>query len=152
MTKVLAFIVAISLCFRVLAADLVWSAAGAQAGRSVKGVGATASDTFGEGATDGMNLSRVGGFAVWICADEGETITTAFELTASAFHPYLEIWDPAPAWNLSGSTTGERCEYLDAFPVFSPTGRVAYAPSAGAVSGGGITIWIVATSSAGNLI
>jgi hypothetical protein len=151
MIKVLSFIVAIAISFPVLAADFVWTMADTNAARSVKGVGAAA-DTFGEGATDGMALANTKGFAVWVCADLGETITTAFVLTAYAQHPYLALWGPAPIWDLSGSETGVRCEYLDAFPVFSPAGRVGYAPSAGAVSSGDVTIWIVATGNSGELI
>ena len=141
----------VALAVNAFAADFAWSAASSQAGRSVKGIGAT-SDTFGEGATDGMNLTKVGGFAVWVCADEGETIKTAVELTAYAYHSYVAAWAPAPVWNLAGSQTGVQCEYLDAFPVYSPVGRVGYAPSAGAVSSGDLTIWILATSAAGDSI
>ena len=151
MKRVPFFIIAILLYSQAFAADFVWTMASTNAARSVKGVGAAA-DTFGEGATDGMSLANTKGFAVWVCADLGETITTAFTLTAYAQHPYLELWGPAPVWNLSGSETGVRCEYFDAFPVFSPAGRVGYAPSAGAVSSGDVKIWIVATGNSGELI
>lgn len=151
MRKVLASIFAVAVCYQVHAADFVWTPASTQASRSVKGVGAAA-DTFGEGTTDGMPLDHVGGFAVWVCADSGQTITTAIELTAYAYHSYLAVWAQAPVWNLAGTKTGVRCEYLDAFPVYSPAGRVGYAPSAGAVSSGNLTIWIFATSPAGDSI
>ena len=140
--------------FRAVAADLAWTPASTNSSRSVQGVGG-ASDTFDTtSTTDGMALSRVGGFAVWVCADEGETVTTSFVLEALAFHPFLSIWTAdAPEWDIPNAQggTGERCQYMQAFKVFSPAGRVGYQPTAGAVSGGDITIWIVATTVTGDL-
>lgn len=128
-------------------ADCTWSAI-TGATRSRQGVGAV-SCTLTPATADaaaGMWLNGVAGFAVWVCADAGQTITTAFSLTAYAQEPYSLLWGPQPEWNATTTSTGTRCAPIGTgFKVDSPAGRVAYAPSAGAVSSGGITIKIIAT-------
>jgi hypothetical protein len=129
-------------------ANFAWTLTGA---RSATGTGAAA-DTFGAGDTDGMNLDAVGGFGVYVEADETRTISTAFALKAYAKNPITGRWSRAPGWDLAGSITGDRGEYLGGFEVVSPAGRVAYVPSAGAVSAGNVSIQIVATGVKGEAL
>jgi hypothetical protein len=144
MMKILTLVLGLMLVAQqTYAADCTWSAANASAERSVVGTGAIGC-TFSTSA-QGMDLSGVKGFSVEVCADSGQTIATAFSLSAWVRDPYLALWMPAPVWNLTSITTGVRCVYLDGWNVVSPQGRVGYSPSAGTVSSGSISIRITAT-------
>jgi len=144
-----AIVVVLALLFAgpAFATDCVWSAI-TGATRSRKGVGAVnCTLTVATAAADaGMWLNAAGGFSVWVCADAEQTITAAFSLTAYAQEPYSLLWGPQPAWDVASTSTGSRCAPIGTgWRVDSPAGRVAFAPSAGAVSSGGITIKIIAT-------
>jgi hypothetical protein len=145
--KTILAILSLLVAFPSFAADCTWSAI-TGATRSRQGVGA-ASCTLTPATADaaaGMWLNGVGGFSVWVCADAGQTITTAFSLTAYAQEPYSLLWGPQPQWDATTTATGARCIPIGSgFQVDSPAGRVAYGVSAGAVSSGNITIKIVAT-------
>jgi hypothetical protein len=132
---------------KTLAADCTWATiSGAE--RSVQATGA-ANCTFTVAtatATAGMNMVGVGGFSVEVCADSGQTITTSFALSAYTYSTYGLLWMPAPGYNLPAPSdgTGDRCQQIGGFIAWGPIGRIAYAPSAGAVSSGNITIRITA--------
>ena len=132
---------------RAHAADCVWTAASSSSVRSVVATGAEdCTFTVATAAsTDGMALSSVGTFTIEICADSGETISTAFALSAYIYSPYSLKWSSAPSWDVpTNGDTGNRCTTLASFRVPGPVGRIAFAPSAGAVSGGNITITLTA--------
>lgn len=135
-------------------ANIVWTTiTGAKI--SVEGVGA-ATDVLDTTAssTAGMNLSGLDGFAVYVEADSGQTITTAISLRAYAQDPYSGRWARAPDWDISNTfgVTGIRSQYMAGFSVDSPAGRVGYEPSAGAVSSGSLHIRIIATGGKGELV
>jgi hypothetical protein len=140
---VLMLLVALILCVSpTYAADCTWTGVtGAE--RSTVGTGAIGC-TFST-ATQGMNLSAVQGFAVYACAASGQTIATAISLSAWVYDPWLLVWSRAPAWDLVGTTTGNRCELLGSWEVISPRGRIGYSPSAGTVSSGAIYFRLIAT-------
>jgi hypothetical protein len=129
------------------AADCAWSViSGAE--RSTYAIGA-ANCTFtvaSASSSAGMALVGVGNFSVWVCAAASQTITTSFALSAYTYNPYALRWGAATFWNLPAPSggIGNQCQPIGGFNVDSPVGRVAFAPSAGAVSSGDITIYLVA--------
>ena len=131
-------------------ANIVWTNIGS---RSVEGVGAT-TDVFGGGATDGLDLSRVGSVSVEVEAASGQTITTAVSLSAKVQNPYTLRWNRAPAYDLDNASgiTGDRGQFVGSFSVSGPAGRLAYYVASGAVSAGNLTIRLTATSQSGELI
>jgi hypothetical protein len=131
-------------------ANIVWTNIGS---RSVEGVGTT-TDVFGGAAGDGMSLNRVGSVSVEAEADSGQTITGVVALGATVQNPYTLRWNRAPDYdldNLSG-VTGVRGQFVGAFPVGGPSGRLGYYVKSGSVSSGSLTIRLTATSLAGELI
>lgn len=105
-----------------------------------------AADTFNSGATDGMQLSGTGAFAVFVEADSGQTISTAGGLTAYVQNPYTLRWARAEMYDASaGTVTGVRGVLAGAFTVAAPVGRIGYQNNGFAVSSGSLTIRIVAT-------
>jgi hypothetical protein len=129
-----------------LAADCTWSRV-PYASRSVVGSGAV-NCTFTvatQTSSGGINLSSVGTVSVSVCAAAGETISTAFVLSAYVMDPWSLVWSRAPEYDLSNGTTGDLCQHLGGWNVIGPIGRLAYAPSAGAVSAGAMTIRIIAS-------
>lgn len=153
MGRILLAVLALLVASPVLAADCVWSPVSG-APRSVTGTGAVncTLTVATASATAGLNLSGVGGFSVRVCADSAQTITTAFSLSAYVQDAYTLIWARAKEWDLVGTLTGDRCYQIGGWEVISPAGRVAYAPSAGAVSSGSVTIHLKATSRTGDRI
>jgi hypothetical protein len=153
MRRVLLVVLALALASPVFAADCAWSPVSG-ASRSVTGTGAVncTLTVASASATAGLNLSGVGGFSVRVCADSGQTITTAFSLSAYVQDAYTLIWARSKDWDLVGTLTGDRCYQIGGWQVVSPAGRVAYAPSAGAVSSGSVTIHLKATNLAGERI
>jgi hypothetical protein len=131
----------------VYAADCAWSViTGAE--RSTYAIGA-ANCTFSVAtatSSAGMSLVGVGAFSVTVCAASGQTISTSFALSAYTYGPYEAFWSKASAYDLPAPSagTGDKCQFIGGFEVDAPAGRVAFAPSAGAVSSGNITIWITA--------
>jgi hypothetical protein len=130
------------------AADCTWSLV-TGASHSVEATGAV-DCTFTvatAAATDGMLLDSVGSVAVEVCADAGQTITTAFSLKAYLMNPWTGVWSRAPDYDLANASgeTGDICQQVGGWSVPGPQGRLAYAPSAGAVSSGSITIRMTAT-------
>jgi len=136
-------ITTILFALQVQAADCTWSAAGTTAERSVIGTGAIGC-TFSTSA-QGMDLSGTKGFAVYVCAASGQTIATVISLSAWVYDPWLLIWSRAPGWDLVGTTTGGRCEFLGGWQVISPRGKVGYSPASGTVSSGAIYFRLIAT-------
>lgn len=131
------------------AADCTWSSASTSATRSVIGVGAL--DCTFSTSTQGLNLTGVGAIAVKVCAASGQTIATAFTLYAWTYDPWLAVWMRAPGYDLTGSTTGGRCEDLGGFKVWGPVGRIGFSPHAGTVSSGSIYVRIIANTADGEL-
>ena len=133
---------------RSYAADCTWARV-TGASRSVVASGAE-DCTFtvaSRGATDGLNLNAVGAISVKICAASGQTITTKFAVKAYSFDPWYLDWIRDPDWDLSNPNgeTGAQCQVVGTWTVSGPIGRIAFVPSAGAVSSGNITIRIIAS-------
>jgi hypothetical protein len=142
--RIFACLLVMLFAVQTFAADCVWLPV-TGATRSKVATGA-ANCTFTEAtasATDGMWLDSVGAFSVMVCADAGQTVTTSFALNAYVYDSLALVWAPAVAWNLAANTgINERCQPMGGFSVSGPVGRIAFAPSAGAVSSGNITIRI----------
>lgn len=150
--KRIIFMVGLLVAFSAHAATFTWARV-TGAARSTVGTGAV-TDTFAGGSTDGMALSGVEAFQVTVEAASGQTITTKIELIAYVQDPYTLRWSRAPRWDIPNGNgiTGARSQYMDGFIVDGGAGRVAYVPSAGAVSGGSLSIRITAQGPDGTLL
>lgn len=152
MRRFLFLALALSFAWPAFGADCVWAnITGASRSRTATGAVNCTLTPATATSSAGVNLSGVGAFAVEVCADSGQTITTAFSLSAYTYDPYAGLWMPAPDYNLTSTSTGSQCVSFGGWTVVSPAGRIAYAPSAGAVSSGSITIRITATTIAGDI-
>jgi hypothetical protein len=126
-------------------AALTWTTiTGAQKSATTTGA---VNATFGAAADDGIPLTGLGGIVVYCEADSTKVISTAFALTAYVLEPYSGVWCRAPDYDLTSTITGTRGVLMGSFFVSMPAGRLAYAPSAGAVDSGSITVRILGTQS-----
>lgn len=125
-------------------AALVWTTTtGANVSRESTGA---VGDTFNSGATDGMQLSGVGAFAVHVEADASQTLTAAGGLTAYVLNPHTSRWSRAEQYDCAaGTVTGVRSVLAGAFNVLSPVGRIGYQNNGFTVSSGSLTIRLVAS-------
>lgn len=121
--------------------------------RSVTGTGAlTATDA--PTGTLGMSLKGVDRFAVYVeAANSDATITTAIVLDAYVVNPWTGRASRAPKWDLTGTKTTIRSEYLDGYTVAAcEDAWVYYIPSAGALSAGNLSIHVIASKADGSLL
>lgn len=146
MRRAILAVVALLFAAHVQAADCVWaSITGASRSKTATGAVTCTFTVATAAATDGMWLDSVGSFSVEVCAAAGQTVTTSFALSAYVYGAYSLVWAPAPFWDLPANTgIGAQCQQMGSFTVPGPIGRVAFAPSAGAVSSGNITIRVSA--------
>lgn len=125
-------------------AALTWTTTtGANVSRESTGA---VGDTFNSGATDGMQLSGVGAFAVHVEADASQTLTAAGGLTAYVQNPHTLRWSRAEQYDCpAGTVTGVRSVLAGAFTVAAPCGRIGYQNSGFTVSSGSLSLRLVAT-------
>lgn len=101
-------------------------------------------------STEGMQLSGVGAFAVYVVADTGQTITAAGGATAYVQDPHSGLWGRAEIYDIpAGTVTGVRQVLAGAFTVEAPCGRIGYVNNGFTASSGTLTLRIVATDARG---
>ena len=113
--------------------------------RSASGVMA-ATETAPSAATDGVNLTSVGGLTFYLEADEGQTINAdTGQLDLYVFD--FGSWKLAPALTLPipPNSAGNRRILVGSVLVDNPRGRVAAICNGVGLSGGSATVYIGAT-------
>jgi hypothetical protein len=125
-----------------------WTTLGGNS-RSSRAACTTGTEAAPSGAEDGSLLSGVGGFSVVVEADAAQTLSGAGTLLAYLYSDVTGRWSRAPDLDLYVSASAVRGQGFPGFAVSSSRGRVAYVPSGVTVSGGGVTIDILASDIGG---
>lgn len=86
-------------------------------------------------AADGLDLAKVRGYRVTICAASGQTLTGG-ALQAWYYEPIQQLWSRASSTLDETVPSGTRCKTFDDVETLVRFGRVLYATSAVTVSGG----------------
>lgn len=123
---------------------MTWSFVG---NRSVKVVCTTGTETFGQGATDGLPLPGVGAFEVFAQCDVGQTFTATpgGVLQAWLYNDVAALWGRCPDLDQTISAPSVRVQGFVGYTVVTPRGKVAYSPSGVTLSAGGLTIYLIAS-------
>lgn len=134
--------------------NITWTATGTPASRSVKGVAASGTAVLDKASGDGASIDGVGAMFVVVEADAGQTINAdTGKLLCWHYNEVSGNWARAPDWDLTipVGSSGNRAVVLKGpstgfgIPVPCARGRIAFAPSAVPLSGGGCTIYINCT-------
>jgi hypothetical protein len=119
-----------------------WSQSNASAWKAVNTTGTEAAPSA---ATDGADLAFLsGGFTVFAEADNAQTFTASpgGTLQAYLYDDVVGAWARCPDLDLAISVASQRRQAFSGFNVYSPRGRVAYAPASVTLSGGGVTVYV----------
>lgn len=116
-------------------------------GRSVKSV-QTTSDSAPSAGTDGMSLQSVAGFKVTLEADSGQTLSGAGTLTCFTWDDLIAGWARYSDGDITvpAAVASNRRYGAVPFQVLAPRGRIAFITSGITVSGGSLTIYMIASN------
>lgn len=111
-------------------------------GQSVKAVCSSGTETFGQGATDGVNIANLRAIGVIVDADSAQTLSGAGTLQCWYQGPITGLWSRMSDLDLSVSLSSVRSQAYASMQIPASRGRIAWVPSSVTVSAGGLTIYI----------
>ena len=112
-------------------------------GSAVKGVCTTGTESNSLGATDGIPVGTIKGFAVFANADTGQTLQNG-TLQAYVYNANFGLWSRVSDLDLVLSTSTTLSQGWGGMSVNAYGGRIAWLPNSVTISGGSLTIWIQA--------
>ena len=131
-----------------------WSSTGNRSAKAVStSTGGTATGDAPTLATDGVNLTGIGGVAIQVSADSGKKLAGAGTLQCYVYDAdTLGVWVRVPDLDQTIGVTNLRGQSFPGIYVPSPRGRVAWIPSGVTVDAGSVTVWINCTSFDGRAV